>query len=632
MALAVALAASLLIHGWAFRLDWPLAVGNWVHPDNLSNHWLLVWVAERVLGGQSLLHNETYYWPVGDAPLLAGNGMAGFTYLPFHLLLGWPAGVLAWSLTALTWNGVAAAWLARAAGASRGGSWIAAALVASHPYFAAELDMGHFSQVDLGWWLAGLAALVKLLRGGPAWWGAVSGACAAAAALLYWYHGVFFAIVAAALIAALGWGRLPWKGLALAAAVGAALVAPWGAVSLAHLDQVVGMEEIVQFPHPHAVDASLRPGWPWAVSASWQWGRALPALVIPLALWGLRAGWTARAWAWLLVWGLGFLLAMGPSGPLYEPVYGLASPLRRFWWPYRHATLMIAAVATLAALGWSPRWPRWAALLFAASIPLQLRVPGDLRLIKLSPADVPPPAYVALGELPDGVVLEPPLAPAASASTTLILFQIWHRKPLLGGHALWVDRVRPDAWDEAMAASPFLSGLMAWELGELAGDELPTDDLPELLEQGVRYLVVNPEHFHRRLARCLKGYYALGRRLAGVPVIREGTIEIFDLTNYRPGEPVRAPANPWPRGFQRSGPEHPFPGTMIADEGVFHGGRDARDAGPVHMGDPRDGHPGPPEGPPDGADVPPGEHIGPSPGGAHPGPPPGGEHPGPPPR
>ena len=46
--------------------------------------------------------------------------------------------------------------------------------------------------------------------------------------------------------------------------------------------------------------------------------------------------------------------------------------------------------------------------------------------------------------------------------------------------------------------------------------------------------------------------------------------------------------------------------TLIADGGIFHGGRDARDAGPVHRGDPRDGHPGPPDGPPEAPGEPPG--------------------------
>ena len=66
-------------------------VGNWMHPDCLSNHWLLVWVAERTLGFESLLHNTAYYAPIGDAPWLAGNGSQGLFYSPFHALLSWPA-------------------------------------------------------------------------------------------------------------------------------------------------------------------------------------------------------------------------------------------------------------------------------------------------------------------------------------------------------------------------------------------------------------------------------------------------------------------------------------------------------------------------------------------------------------
>jgi len=426
----------------------------------------------------------------------------------------------------------------------------------------AELDMGHFSQVDLGWWLVGLGALARLLRGGPAWWGAVSGAAAAIAALLYWYHGVFFALTAAVLIPAMAIGerRLPWKGLLLATAVGAAMVAPWGAVSLGTLDQVVGIGENAVFPHPHAADASIRAGWPWKVSASWQWGRAWPALLIPLVVMGVGR----RTWGWAAAGLLGLLLAMGPAGVLYEAIYGLAAPLRRFWWPYRHAVILIACASTLAALGWRATWPRWAALLVVLSVPLQLRATDDLRLVKLSPVVDPPPAYPALAALPDGVVLEPPLAPGASASTTLIVHQIVHQKTLVGGHAQWVDRVRPDAWDAAIAASPFLSGLQAWELGDLPRDAetLPVDDLPALIDDGLRYLVINPEHFHKRLKFTLKGYQALGRRLTGVPVIREDGIEIFDLHGYK-GKPVRLPENRWPRDFPRSGPEHPFPGRLI---------------------------------------------------------------------
>ena len=55
-----------------------LAPGNWHHPDCLSNHWLLIWVAEQISRGQGIAHNSLYYWPIGDMPVLAGNGSEGF--------------------------------------------------------------------------------------------------------------------------------------------------------------------------------------------------------------------------------------------------------------------------------------------------------------------------------------------------------------------------------------------------------------------------------------------------------------------------------------------------------------------------------------------------------------------------
>ena len=107
-----------------------MLVGDWHHPDCLGNHWLLVWVAERLSSGQSLVHNDSYYWPVGDAPWIAGNGSEGLLYLPFHLLWGWPVGVAAYAGAVWVGNGLAGWALGRAAGAawfSCGGGAYAAA-------------------------------------------------------------------------------------------------------------------------------------------------------------------------------------------------------------------------------------------------------------------------------------------------------------------------------------------------------------------------------------------------------------------------------------------------------------------------------------------------------------------------
>ena len=96
-----------------------------MHPDCAGNQWLLVWVAERVVGLEGLLHNSRYYWPVGDAPFLAGNGGEGLLYLPFHLAFGWPVGANVFLVLVLVGNGLAACWMARGAGASWPGALLA---------------------------------------------------------------------------------------------------------------------------------------------------------------------------------------------------------------------------------------------------------------------------------------------------------------------------------------------------------------------------------------------------------------------------------------------------------------------------------------------------------------------------
>ena len=94
-------------------------VGGWGHPDNLGNQWLLVWVAEQVWAGESIIHNDQYYLPFGDYPWLAGNGMDGFLYLPFHLLFGYPTAIPMWLLSLFVAIGFAGFALGRVMGLSR---------------------------------------------------------------------------------------------------------------------------------------------------------------------------------------------------------------------------------------------------------------------------------------------------------------------------------------------------------------------------------------------------------------------------------------------------------------------------------------------------------------------------------
>ena len=106
---------------------------NFIHPDCLGNHWLMVWVAEQVMHGRSILHNDSYSWPVGDAPWLAGNGSEGFLYLPFQAAFGWPLGSNIYLIGILALNGMAAFALARAAGAGKAAALAAAPTARSSP-------------------------------------------------------------------------------------------------------------------------------------------------------------------------------------------------------------------------------------------------------------------------------------------------------------------------------------------------------------------------------------------------------------------------------------------------------------------------------------------------------------------
>ena len=123
-------------------------VGDWRHPDTLSNHWLYRWIVERLLAGESIVHNDRYYVPVGDAPWLAGNGSDA---VPSLILawLPWPASVTAWALLALVLNGVSGWLLARRTGASAAAATAAGGVLAVFPYVDAELSGGRFAQMPV---------------------------------------------------------------------------------------------------------------------------------------------------------------------------------------------------------------------------------------------------------------------------------------------------------------------------------------------------------------------------------------------------------------------------------------------------------------------------------------------------
>jgi hypothetical protein len=536
-------------------------IGGWAHPDTLSNHWLLAWVAERLASGQGILHNGDYYWPVGDAPVLAGNGGEGVAYLPLHLLLGWPHAVAPYAVGILTLNGVAGAALARSVGASAPASWLAAAATVCFPYTAQELSAGRFSQVSICWGIFTLAAFFRLLEDPTRRRAALCGALLAVTGFFYWYYALF-ACIAFGLVLLGRWRNIPWRAVAGSLALSALLIAPWLALFVSNYAAIPGAEEA--FPSPHAAlkSAPLTPRL--LIGPGPDSHHAMAA--VPWLLGLVGAGLAARRWqgrALLGVAAVFAVLSLGPDGGLYTALYGLAGPLRRFWWPLRHVVLLNAAWVALAALALTALLERLpgrsrplVALLAVLSVPVCLAGQGIEARPKYTAISLPPPGYPELADDPGHVLIEPPLLPALASTQQTLIYQRYHRQRLLGGHALWVDRLRPTAWDAAVAANSLLAGLQRLERGEVGGEfTFSADDMQALLEADVRYLSINRELFPLAFKSLVLRYRDLAGALFGEPIYRSAGLWIWDMRQWSGAASVSVEPWTWPEGVRPGGPE-----------------------------------------------------------------------------
>lgn len=528
---------------------------GWGHPDCLGNHWLLRWVAGQVAAGRSLLHNDAYYWPVGDAPWLAGNGNEGFLYLPFELALGWPLGANVYLVAILVLNGVAAYALARAVGATGASALPAATTGATLVYAMHELGAGRFSQVSVCWLAFFLASWIDLGRHGGRGRALRSAGLLALASVQYWYYGLFGVMAGAILLA---WKRPRPVDLAVFAGAYLVLVAPAAAVYAQGWSAIPGTAEAA-FPHPEAIGDSALPSVPFLVRGGRFAGQALPFTTVALAGAGLVLGRDRLAWtlgavvAWFVALAAGTALEHGP----YTWVYGLAAPLRRFWWPYRHVVVANLALVALAAIGTErlARGRAWVGVLLALSVPLQLELQGPPWHPPWTAYAGPSRLYATVRAQPGTLLLEPPLAPQVASSQALLLYQPEHGKTLVAGHGAWVDRVRPPAWDAFVAGNSFLAACQALERGELTeGFRFRADDLRALRDAGLGTVVVNPEYFPARLPGLVTAYEAVFGELFGVPVAREGGARAWSTTGWTGADSAAFPAFSWPSDLAPGGP------------------------------------------------------------------------------
>lgn len=565
-------------------------VGDWRHPDTLSNHWLYRWVVERLLAGESIVHNDRYYVPIGDAPWLAGNGSDA---VPSILLawLPWPGSVTLWVVLALVLNGMAGLLLAWRFGASLAASLAAGAALCVFPYVDAELSGGRFAQMPIyqvGFFLVAWHTLLEHAPEAGSWRpdrgtlarALVAAALFALAAFSYWYHGLWAALLGVCWFA---W-RPRWR--ALVPFVPAALlgVVPFLAIFLAHWAEIPGVGEDT-FPHPVACQASLPPWFPFFGRPGF-WGPIVTPTVLLVglvaALWpGGRLGWGGRGA--LLAAALFWLLCLGPypswmggasdgvPGPFW--VYGLGGPLRRFWWPYRHVVGFTLALVPVAAVGLDrvfaavarfsePRLRPWIPIVAGLAVTLTLPVDLEARqgmIAAPSSRWSPPEAYRAIAALPGDVLLELPLTPERVTGQQTLSYQWIHGKRLLNGHAMWVDRVRPTAWESFVEADPFLHALRSVERGEAVA-------VPPVLSGvravGLRLIVVNEEYFPGTLAPLVTTYRTTLTALFGPPAVDADGVTAWDVDTVVASGPVDVPASALPALADTEGGKVPDYGRL----------------------------------------------------------------------
>jgi hypothetical protein len=576
----VAVAAVSIVGAGAWAEPKRALFGDWEHPDMLSNHWVYRWVAEQLASGGSLLKNEAYYLPIGDAPFLAGNASGALLAAPFLWALGWPLGLNVYLFCVLVANVLAGVALARAAGAGFRGALLAGVGFGLCPFVLTELSAGRFAQVPVWELAAGLALWIGALDTGSLRRAVAAGALLGLAGVEYFYYGLFASFAAAFLLC---FSPRP-RAAVVAAGAGAAslVVGPLLWTFLRGWRDVVGSgEAAASFPHPFALQASLPWSWPvWSdvqtmVPAYVSW--TLCALAVG-ELWRRRRspdsprGWTVPAFAatalvgWALSLGPHLTSSAGPAEGSHLPylwLYGVHPALQRFWWPYRHAVLVSLAVAVLAAralealLGHLPPRAALVALVgVVAAIPIELNARGAPVLASTSRLVDPAPEVVdRLAALAPGAILHLPVAPELRIGQQHLTLQIGHQHPLVDGHAMWVDRVRPAAWDAWVAESSFLTELARFERGQpIPADPSRVDrfeydvaDIARLRAAGLRWIIVWDEMFASEIDALPDHLRVLLSGILGEPAIQSDTMAVYDLSAHRGTGQLTAPDWDWPK-------------------------------------------------------------------------------------
>jgi hypothetical protein len=521
---------------------WPLgsAPGSLSRHDNadaLLNEWAVAWVAHQIVRQPLQLFDANIFHPergtlaysehlfvqgVLGAPLL----WAGFSTTAVHSLLV----IAGFALTGWTMALVMRRWT---------GDWWAAILGGMLLAFNAHSlsRIAHLQAVHVEFLPLALYALDRLLvtrKTTAALWLALAFVLQSLTSN-YLLVFMIFGMTGAAVL------RLPewlWPGRArvlalicLSGAIAVVLLAPFLYPYLLARQQGLGrsLEEVATYAaswHDYLAASGRLHYSTWSAPFAREQGAFLFPGVTALVLTGAAvatgkaAAGPARLWLGLGLTGL--VLSFGAALPLYEYLYSAVPLLQGIRASVRFGYLVLAAVAALAAFGFSEMRRRFGhrpRLLAIASIAALLLVTAEAARAPLDgyvPALRVPPVYRSLADDPNAVLVELPLYSPHGVfrNAPYMLYSTLHWRPIVNGYSGFLPRGYPAHW-EALRVFPDASALA------------------HLRALGVSHVAVHPEAF--------AGLYGEDRlqRVGKTPgltlVAHGGRVLLFRLS---PGDPA----------------------------------------------------------------------------------------------
>ena len=139
-----------------------------------------------------------------------------------------------------------------------------------------------------------------------------------------------------------------------------------------------------------------------------------------------------------------------------------------------------------------------------------------------------------IADLEGDVLIMAPLNPKIANTQLPLLLQMTHKKRLLTGHGMWVDRVRPMGWDTFIADNALLATLSAYEVGEGADQLLPISakDIDDLKVHGMDLFVLDANCFLEPLMGLVPNLAKVYTQLFGQPIHRGEQLRVWSIDNW----------------------------------------------------------------------------------------------------